>query len=75
MTVFISMLAALAAGNFTGCLLMAIYTHARVSRSQERMQKIVRYWQADAKRWREEVDRLSRRWPGVAQPPLDTRGG
>jgi hypothetical protein len=44
----VPVLAALITGMFFGWLLTQIYVHAAISRSQERMQRIVRYWQAEA---------------------------
>jgi hypothetical protein len=48
--------AALASGMFSGAVLAAIYTHAKVSLAQEWMQRIVRYWQAEARRRRAEAE-------------------
>ena len=67
-----AMAAALATGLFLGCVLTASYAAAAKSRTQERMQRKVLYWQGEAVRAREHADRLARRlaaiqtWP---EPP------
>jgi hypothetical protein len=71
---FALLAAALGLGMFSGALLAAIYTHAKVSLAQERMQRIVRYWQAEARRWRAEVEFGPQQWPDVANPPIDPWG-
>lgn len=71
----VAMIAALAIGLFTGAVLMASYTQTKIARSQERMQRIVRHWQAKEAHMRAEVERLSRQWPQPADPPMDTWGG
>jgi hypothetical protein len=55
------MAAALFTGLFVGCLVMAIYADAAISRAQERMQRKVRYWQAETARARRDAERLARR--------------
>jgi hypothetical protein len=79
MTVALALLiAGLGVGMFSGVLLMAIYIHARVSLAQERMQRIVRYWQAEARaQWTEteaEAEPGQRPWANVANPPMDPWG-
>jgi hypothetical protein len=76
MTVLLTLVAALATGLFTGGLLTTFYAQVKISRSQERMQRKVRYWQAEAGRWRAEVEYQRRgSWPEMANPPLDPWGG
>ena len=53
--------AALASGLFLGWLLTQSYATTAMSRSQERMQRKVRYWQAETARARYEADQLVRR--------------
>jgi hypothetical protein len=71
-TALATMAAALATGLFLGCVLTAAYAAAARSRSQERMQRKVLYWQAEAARAREDAEQLARRlaaldpWP---RPP------
>jgi hypothetical protein len=68
-TALLEMAAAAGIGMFLGFVLTATYAAAAISRSQERMQRKVRYWQAEAARAREMADRLARqlmagdRWP------------
>jgi CelD/BcsL family acetyltransferase involved in cellulose biosynthesis len=71
----VTMVAGLAIGMFMGGLLMSVYTHALVSRAQQRMQQIVLHWQSEAARMRAEVERLTRQWPGAANPPIGPWGG
>lgn len=71
---FALLTAALGIGMFSGAVLAAIYTHAKVSLAQERMQRIVRFWQAEARRWRAEVECGQFEWPDVANQPIDPWG-
>lgn len=70
---FALLAAALGLGMFSGAVLAAIYTHARVSLAQERMQRIVNFWQAEARRWRSEVEFGQQQWPDF-DPPIDPWG-
>jgi uncharacterized membrane-anchored protein YhcB (DUF1043 family) len=65
--------AALIIGLFMGCLLMIVYATSAVSRAQERMQRRVRYWQAQTARAREMADQLARQLPEPDQPAQPTR--
>ena len=56
-----AMAAALGTGIFIGWLLTQIYATAAISRAQQRMQRKVRYWQAQTARAREEAAGLARR--------------
>jgi hypothetical protein len=70
-----SMAAALATGLFLGCVAAAAFAAAARSRSQERMQRKVLYWQAEAARARADAEQLARRlaahdrWPKPPAPP------
>lgn len=75
MTTFLSVVAALATGLFTGWLVATTCAQAKISRSQERMQRLVRHWQATAESSSAEVAYLRRNWPGADTQPLDTWGG
>lgn len=76
MIVVVAMAAGLITGMFLGWLLAAIYTHAAISRSQQRMQRIVRYWQDEAVRLGAEVERLiGSPLPEAPTAYLDPRGG
>ncbi len=57
---------------FSGAVLAAIYTHAKVSLAQERMQRIVRYWQAGPAGGGPGCSQ--QQWPDVANPPVDPWG-
>jgi hypothetical protein len=65
-----TMAAALATGLFLGCVLTATYAASARSRSQERMQRKVLYWQLKYANEREAADQLAQRldalepWPG-----------
>ena len=52
--------AALISGLLLGCLLTQSYASSAISRSQERMQRKIRYWQAEAARAREAADQIAR---------------
>jgi uncharacterized membrane protein YciS (DUF1049 family) len=54
------MTAAFIMGLFIGWVLTAVFAVAAISRSQERMQRKVRYWQAETARARMEAERLAR---------------
>ncbi len=58
MIVIITVLAGVAAGLLLGSCLSAAITFAMISRSQERMQRTVNYWQAETARAQAEADRL-----------------
>jgi hypothetical protein len=53
-------MAAFLMGLFLGWVLTAVYAVAAISRSQERMQRKVRYWQAETASARMEAERLAR---------------
>jgi hypothetical protein len=59
MTAVILMTVALVIGLFLGWLLTQTYASVAMSRSQERMQRKVRYWQAEAARAREAAGQLT----------------
>jgi hypothetical protein len=61
MRALLPMAAALFTGLFVGCLVMAVYADAKISRAQERMERRVRYWQAEAAAARRDAARLARR--------------
>ena len=63
-----AMAAALGTGIFIGWLLTQIYATAAISRAQQRMQRKVRYWEAQTARAREETAGLARRM--AARGPL-----
>lgn len=72
MSALASMAASLATGLFLGCVLTATYTAATRSRFQERMQRKVLYWQAEAARAREVAEEFARRleaWEASPKPP------
>lgn len=60
MTAILPIAAGFVIGLFLGWLLTTTYAVAAISRSQERMHRKVRYWQAEAARCREESERLAR---------------
>ncbi len=60
MIVMLPIAAGFVIGLFLGWLLTKTYAVAAISRSQERMQRKVRYWQAEAARFRHEAARLAR---------------
>jgi hypothetical protein len=72
----IVVVAGLLVGLLLGWCVTMVITLATVSRSQERMQRKVRYWQAETARAQAEADRLagaaaSRRMPtGPDREPL-----
>jgi len=51
--------AALISGLLLGGLLTRSYASSAISRSQERMQRKIRYWQAEAARAREAADQTA----------------
>lgn len=59
-----AMAAALGTGIFLGWLLTMVYAAAAISRAQQRMQRKVRYWQAEAARAREDAGQVAEqdRW-------------
>jgi uncharacterized membrane protein YciS (DUF1049 family) len=59
-TAILPMTAAFVMGLFIGWLLTAFFAVAAISRSQERMQRKVRYWQAETASARLEAERLAR---------------
>jgi len=59
-SVLLPIAAALVIGLFLGCLMTMTYAVAAISRAQERMQRKVRYWQAETARFRQEAERLAR---------------
>ena len=56
-------------GLFLGWCVTMVITLALVSRSQERMQRKVRYWQAETARAQAEADRLTGAGTQRAMPP------
>jgi hypothetical protein len=64
-------------GLFIGWCVTMVVTLALISRSQERMQRKVRYWQAETARARAEADRLAsagaprRKLPPEPEPEPD----
>jgi hypothetical protein len=62
-------LACLVGGFFAGWLMRTIFVMAEISRSQERMQRKVHYWQSEAARARTISDQLARRLVAEADPP------
>jgi hypothetical protein len=56
-------------GLFLGWCVTMVITLALVSRSQERMQRKVRYWQAETARAQAEADRLAGAATQRATPP------
>jgi hypothetical protein len=56
-------------GLFLGWCVTMVITLALVSRSQERMQRKVRYWQAETARAQAEADRLAGAATQRAMPP------
>ena len=60
MTAVLPMAGAFIIGLFIGWVLTAIYAVAAISRFQERMQRRVRYWQAETASARMEAERLAR---------------
>jgi hypothetical protein len=58
-TAALEMAAAAVIGIFLGCVLTASYAAAAISRSQERMEQKVRYWQAETIRADDIADRLA----------------
>jgi hypothetical protein len=76
MTAIALLIAGLAIGVFTGGFLMASYTATKITRVQERSQRIVRYWQAEERHWHAIADYYQRgKWPDTGNPPLDQWGG
>jgi len=59
-TAVLGMVAAAAIGGLLGFALTATYAAAAMSRSQARMERKVRYWQAETARAREVAERLAR---------------
>jgi hypothetical protein len=59
-TALLEMAAAAVIGVLLGFALTATFAAAAMSRSQERMERKVRYWQAEAARAREIAERLAR---------------
>lgn len=56
-------------GLFLGWCVTMVITLALISRSQERMQRKVRYWQAETARAHAEADRLAGAATQRAMPP------
>jgi hypothetical protein len=70
------LIAGLAVGVFMGGLLMATYATTKITRAQERMQQIVRYWQAQERYWHAVADYYQQgQLSDMANPPLDQWGG
>jgi uncharacterized membrane protein YciS (DUF1049 family) len=59
-TAILPVTAAFIMGLIIGWLLRTVFAVAVISRSQERMQRKVRYWQAETTRARMEAERLAR---------------
>ena len=66
-------LGCLAVGFFVGWLWQAIIVVAQISRSQERMQRKVRYWQSEATHARAIADHLAKRLAASESLPSDGR--
>lgn len=60
MTAALWVVAAAVIGGLLGFALTAAYAAAAMSRSQQRMERKVRYWQAETARAREIAERLAR---------------
>ena len=60
MTAMLPIAAGFAIGLFLGWLLTTTFAVAAISRAQERMERKVRYWQAETASARMEADRLAR---------------
>ena len=60
MTAALWIVAAAVIGGLLGFALTAAYAAAAMSRSQQRMERKVRYWQGEAARAREIAERLAR---------------
>jgi hypothetical protein len=56
----ITALVSIGMGLVIGWCITAVVTSASISHSQERMQRKVRYWQAEAARARAEAEQLAR---------------
>ena len=74
----ISVVAGVIIGLFLGWCMTMVITFAMISRSQERMQRKVSYWQAETARAQAEADRLMgevtphrRRPPGPGPEPWE----
>jgi hypothetical protein len=65
----IGVVAGVIMGLFLGWCVTMVVTLALVSRSQERMQRKVRYWQAETARAQAEADRLAGAATRRAMPP------
>jgi hypothetical protein len=59
MSVILALAAGVVVGLFVGWLLLTIFALAAISRAQERMQRKVRYWQAQTARARSQNERLT----------------
>ena len=59
MTVILALAAGIVIGLLVGWLLLTIFALAAISRAQERMQRKVRYWQAQTAHARSEAERLT----------------
>jgi hypothetical protein len=59
-TALLEMAAAAGIGILLGIVLMMTFAAAAISRSQERMERKVRYWQTETAHAREIADRLAR---------------
>ena len=59
MSIILALAAGIVIGLFVGWLLLTIFALAAISRAQERMQRKVRYWQAQTASARSEADRLA----------------
>jgi len=65
----LTVLAGVAAGLLLGACLSTAVTFAMISRSQERMQRKVSYWQAEAARAQAEADQLAGHVTPHRRPP------
>jgi hypothetical protein len=65
MTELVAMIC-LAFGFCLGWLLRAVFVMAAISRQQERMQRVVRYWQSEAIYARRQAERYRRQLAAVA---------
>ena len=76
MITVIALLAALVTGLFVGWLVTTIYASAAISRHQQRLQRRVRYWQAETAAARYAAAHLAR-LPAMHDdwPDADGEGG
>jgi len=59
MSIILALAAGIVIGMFVGWVLLTSFALAAISRAQERMQRKVRYWQAQTASARSEAERLT----------------